>query len=466
MTYAGRIGDEAVYTSYGLDWPSRLFPYQEVGIAKLTTEASVLLADEMGLGKTIQALASLRILFSRKQVRSALIVCPAGLIVQWRQQIRLWAPELMLSTAIGTAEQRAAAWRRDAALFVTGYESLRSDLFLPGPAGPARRHWDVVVIDEAQRIKNPHADVSIAVKRLSRTRSWALTGTPLENRLDDLISVLDFAAPGRFDPAAMAVGLRRLLGELQLRRRRREVLPDLPPKFASIIPVELTAQQRAAYRRAEQEGIVWLRSLGTRLRITHVLELILRLKQICNFCPESGTSSKFADLRDRVAAVIGSGEKVLIFTQFVAPPFGARRLAQELAAFRPLLLTGEVDLAERARIVDEFKRDPARRLLLLSLRTGGLGLNLTEASCVFHFDRWWNPAVETQAEDRVHRLGQRSPVHVFAYLCADTIEQRIDEILAAKRELFADVVDGVGTETLGRLNIDELLLAAVPAFRR
>ncbi len=324
MTGTGRIRGEALYTAFGLDWPYRLFPYQEVGIAKLTAEASVLLADEMGLGKTIQALAALRILFSRDEVGCALIVCPAGLIVQWRQQIRVWTPELTLSTPIGTAVQRAAAWRRDAAMFVTSYESLRSDLYLPGPSGPARRHWHVVVIDEAQRIKNPRADVSLAVKRLSRTRSWALTGTPLENRLDDLISMLDFAAPGRFDPTAMAIGLRQLLGQVQLRRRRREVLPDLPPKFASIVSIELTADQRAAYRRAEQEGIVWLRSLGTQLRISHVLELILRLKQICNFCPESGTSSKFADLRNRVAAIIGSGEKVLIFTQFVAQPFGAR----------------------------------------------------------------------------------------------------------------------------------------------
>jgi len=466
MTSACSSGRDPSYTAYGLNWPHRLLPYQEVGIAKLTTEVSVLLADEMGLGKTVQAIAALRLLFCREEVQRALIVCPAGLIVQWRQHLRIWAPELTLSTAVGTAEQRAAAWRRDAALFLTTYESLRSDLYLPGPSGPMRRNWDLVVIDEAQRIKNPHADVSLAIKRLSRTRSWALTGTPLENRLDDLISVLDFAAPGRFDPVAMALGLRRLLGQVLLRRRRREVLGDLPPKFASIVSIDLTTHQRAAYRRAEKEGIVWLRSLGTRLRISHVLELILRLKQICNFCPESGESSKFTDLRNRVAAVINSGEKALTFTQFVAQPFGARRLAQELAEFRPLLLTGEVDPAERARVVDEFKRDPTRRLLLLSLRAGGLGLNLTEASYVFHFDRWWNPAVETQAEDRVHRIGQRSPVHVFAYLCADTIEQRIDEILTAKRELFADVVDGVATEELGRLNIDELLQAVAPEFRR
>ena len=450
--------------AYGFHWSHPLFPYQKSGIARLLTEPSVLLADEMGLGKTIQALAALRILVSRGEAHRILLVCPAGLIVQWRQQARSWAPELTLSTAIGPVELRIAAWNRDAHLFVTSYETLRNDLSLSTPGGPGRRIWDAVVIDEAQKIRNPKADVSIAVKALSRTRSWALTGTPLENRLDDLISVLDFAAPRRFNPRAMAVGLRQLLSEVQLRRRRREVLPDLPPKFVSTVSLDLTGPQRAAYRRAEDEGIIRLRSLGPELRISHVLELILRLKQICNFCPESGQSSKFADLRNRLSALIRSGEKALVFSQFVEEPFGARRLARELADYHSLLLIGALDTATRATVINEFKRDPARRLLVLSLRAGGLGLNLAEASCVFHFDRWWNPALETQAEDRAHRIGQRFPVQVFAYICVDTIEQRIDQILADKRILFADVVDGVSTAALRRLDLDSLVRAAAPGF--
>jgi SNF2 family DNA or RNA helicase len=466
MSVVAEATEKSAPDAYSLSRPYPLFSYQRAGIDKLLAASSVLLADEMGLGKTIQAIAALRLLVSRGEARRALIVCPAGLILQWRRQLRLWAPELAISTVVGSAEQRLAAWRRDANVFLTSYDSLRGDLWISGDGGPAKRRWDVVVIDEAQRIKNPKADIAIAVKRLDRARSWALTGTPVENRLDDLISVLEFTAPGRFDPDSMAVGLRRLLDEVQLRRRRREVLPDLPPKFVSTVIVELMESQKRAYRRAEEEGVVWLRSLGTELRISHVLELILRLKQICNFCPESGGSTKFIDLRNRIGGLIGSGEKVLLFSQFVAEPFGARRLARELADFRPLLLIGALDPNSRAALVAEFERDPSRHLMILSLRAGGLGLNLAAASCVFHFDRWWNPAVETQAEDRVHRIGQRRPVQVFAYLCADTIEERIDEILAEKRALFADLVDGVTTNALARLDLDSLLRAAVPGFRR
>jgi SNF2 family DNA or RNA helicase len=447
-------------------WPHPLFPYQKAGIDKLLGASALLLADEMGLGKTIQAIAALRILIGRGEVRRALIVCPAGLIVQWRRQLRLWAPEVTTSTATGSVDQRHMAWRREAEIYLTSFDSLRNDFWITRDYGPARRYWDVAILDEAQRIKNPRADIAIVVKRLKRARSWALTGTPLENCLDDLVSVLDFAAPDRFEPEAMAVGLRQLLGEVQLRRRRREVLHDLPPKFVATTTVELTTRQRAAYRRAEDEGIVWLRSLGQELRISHVLELILRLKQICNFCPESDQSGKLADLRQRLAALAGSGEKALIFSQFVEEPFGVRRLAREIGDFRPLLLVGGLRPDMRAAIIDEFERDPARPVLLVSLRAGGLGLNLTAASCVFHFDRWWNPALETQAEDRTHRIGQRRPVQVFAYLCSDTVEERIDQILAEKRALFADVIDGVSTNALGRLDLDSLLRAAVPDFRR
>jgi len=448
--------------AFGVHWPHRLFGYQKDGIERLITSRSVLLADEMGLGKTIQAIAALRILTARREVERALIVCPAGLIAQWRRQIRIWAPDLAVSTAVGSRDQRIAAWRADATLTLSNFESVRADLGTQSSG--ARRMWDVVVVDEAQRVKNPRSDIALVIKSLERRRSWALTGTPLENRIDDLISLLDFAAPGEFDPGAMGHGLRDLAQRVQLRRRRAEVLDDLPPKFASVIGLELTAAQRAAYRKAEEEGTMWLRSLGRELRISHVLELILRLKQICNFCPETGRSAKLVDLEQRLHAFAASDAKALVFSQFVQEPFGALRLARELRSFRPLVIAGGVDQPTRSAAFEAFERDRSRRVMILSLRAGGTGLNLASACRVVHFDRWWNPAVETQAEDRVHRIGQTRPVEVFAYLCAGTVEERIARILEEKRRLFSDLIDGVPARALARLDLDSLLRAALPAF--
>ena len=454
--------DEPSNTAFGLDWAYPLFGYQMRGIDTLLNNPSVLLADEMGLGKTIQAIAALRILAARQAIRRALIICPVGLIAQWRRQIRIWAPDLPISTAVGPGDQRIAAWRANARLFLSNFESVRADLY--GRSSSARRSWDVVVVDEAQRIKNAESDVAAVVKSLERWRSWALTGAPLENRLDDLLSVLDFVAPGEFDASAMAPGFRSLMGRVQLRRRRNEVLDDLPPKFASVIGLDLTAAQRDAYRKAEEKGTVWLRSLGRELHISHVLELILRLKQICNFCPETGDSAKIRDLRNRLEEFRASNARALIFSQFVEQPFGVLRIAQELKPFRPLVIVGAMDRSARAAAIDAFERDQSRSVLVLSLRAGGIGLNLTAASRVVHFDRWWNPAVESQAEDRAHRIGQTRPVEVFAYLCADTVEERIAKILDEKKALFADLIDGVPAAALGRLDLDTLLQAAAPGY--
>jgi len=449
----------AGHNDFGLIWPRPLFPYQRTGVRALLDNSSLLLADEMGLGKTIQAIAAVRCLFNSGQASTALVVVPAGLVLQWRRELRQWAPELRLLTVVGNSGLRDMMWRAEAHVFIASYETIRADF---GAGAPANRDWDVVIIDEAQRIKNPQADISIAVKQLKRRRSWALTGTPLENRLDDLVSVLDFVAPARFRPEHFASGLRRLLSEVQLRRRRSDVLHDLPPKLWTEVPLGLEPRQRAAYERAEREGIIRLTSLGIELRVSHILELILRLKQICNFCPETGASAKLTDLRARLAQVVANGERTLIFSQFAAEPFGVKRLARELAEYKPLVFSGDLTQDVRAEVVREFESNPEHKVLLLSLRAGGVGLNLTAASYVFHFDRWWNPAVGTQAEDRTHRIGQVRPVNVYSYLCANTVEERIAAILAEKQQLFNAVVDGVSLHHIRRLDLHTLLEAVQP----
>lgn len=440
-----------------IKWPHPLLPFQADGVHALVERQSLLLADDMGLGKTIQAIAALRILIHQRAVGAALIVVPAGLVIQWRQELLLWAPELRVSTVFGEPGERAWRWRVPAHVYLTSYETLRTD-FTENPHASVARTWDLVVLDEAQRIKNADTDVSRTCKRLRRVRSWALTGTPLENRIEDLTSILQWVEQAPPRSSWYLVGhaeLREHLRQVQLRRRKVDVLTDLPPKLNSSILLPLTDSQREAYVRAERDGIVELRALGSEVRIQNVLELIVRLKQICNFDPRSGRSSKLSDLRERVQTLAAEGHKALVFTQFANRVSGARAIAARLDV-PALVYTGDLSAGERERVLTQFRQDDEYKVLVLSLRAGGQGLNLQQASYVFHFDRWWNPAVEQQAESRSHRLGQTYPVNVYAYVCEDTIEERVEKILRDKQTLFDEIVDDATIDLSARLNDDEL----------
>ena len=435
-----------------VEWPHELMPFQVQGVRLLFERDSLLLADEMGLGKTVQALAALRLLALRGEARSCLIVAPAAVLTQWRDRFEEWAPELRLALVRGSPAERDGWWRAPAHAHLVGYETLRADVALT-----RSREWDVVIVDEAQRIKSAGAEVAAAVKSVPRRRSWALTGTPLENRLADVASILEFVEPS----SAPAAGpLRERLAAVQLRRRKAEVLPELPPKLETNLLLPMTPEQRTAYDRAEREGLVQLRAQGPSVRITSVLELIVRLRQLCNFDPTTGASAKLHDLSERLEQLRGTGERSLLFTQFTDDTYGAEAIARRLAAHNPLVLTGSLTLDQRRVVIERFRSDPSHEVLILSLRAAGVGLDLQEASYVFHFDRWWNPAVEDQATDRSHRIGQARPVHVYTYALEGTVEERTAEVLREKRLLFDEVVEGAGIPVDGTLSREELLHVA------
>jgi superfamily II DNA or RNA helicase len=425
-----------------LEWPGSFFPYQRDGIQALVQSPRLLLGDEMGLGKTVMAIAALRLLLVRREIERALVVTPASLLEQWRRELLLWAPELRVMLVHGAPEDRAWRWQYRTHVTLTSYETLRVDYTGSPICGPCRERWGAVVLDEAQKIKNRDSEVSQACKGLPRERSWALTGTPLENRPEDVLSILEFVTGGEGEAPLVATGpaLRAALGRYQLRRRKTDVLRDLPPKIVTDLLLPLTRAQRRDYERAEREGIVALRERGE-VRLENVLALITRLKQICNFAPSVDASAKMDDLEERLDELTAAGHKALVFTQYTGDDSGARHIAARLGRFSPLLFTGDMGLRERARAVEQFQTEDDHPVMVLSLKAGGQGLNLQRAAYVFHFDRWWNPAAERQAEDRSHRLGQTQPVNVYRYVMADTIEERIDALLKSKTELFEQIVE-------------------------
>ena len=441
-----------------LSWAGELLPFQLDGTRTLIASDKLLLADDMGLGKTIQVIAALRVLIMQRTLETALVVAPASVVDQWRQELLKWAPELRVMVIRGAPGDRAWQWSADVHVGIVSYETVRAD-FTDNLQSPVRKKtWDVLVADEAQRIKNRNP-TSAAVKGLKRHRSWALTGTPLENDEAELASIVEFVDHRDLisqDHYSLGLDLRERHRELQMRRKKADVLEDLPPKLTTKLFIELLSGQRRSYDRAEREGMVYLRELGTDVRVQHVLELIQRLKQICNAEPETGESSKFEDIRRRMASLVLQGHRAIVFSQYVSNWFGVDAMAGVLREFDPLTYTGELSPEDRRDVIHRFRNDDRHRALIVSLRAGGLGLNLQEASYVFHVDRWWNPAVERQAEDRSHRYGQSMPVHVFKYSCIDTIEERIDRILESKQELFDELVDDVTIDLGKSLSAGEL----------
>lgn len=415
-----------------------LLPYQWTGVRFLLARSSALLADEMGLGKTAQTLVALQILVNMGQVRRALLVAPKSLLANWQRELARWAPSVRTQLVAGPPAQRRWLWQySQATLQLVHYELLVHDApHLERWIREGALHYDLLILDEAQRIKNPTARASRLLQRLPRRRIWALSGTPLENCLADLCGVFAVVRPGLVNTQMSLAEVRRAIAPFVLRRTKAMVARQLPPKVFRDCLLELTPEQAHRYCQLICQARKILSNATADQFLRHVFVQILRLKQICNFDPVTGRSAKAERLQEDLRESLGSDAKAIVFSQFVGT---LRRLAAILEEWQPLLYFGGIDRQEREAVIAAFRENPAHRVLLLSYRAGGVGLNLQFAHYVFLFDRWWNPAVEDQAINRVHRLGTSGTVVVTRYLMAGTIEERIEELLQKKRVLFDQV---------------------------
>ncbi len=468
----------------GRELHATLRHYQEAGVRwlRLLTGLGLgaLLADDMGLGKTIQVLGLL-LLLRRQKARPSLLVLPASLLANWKAEIERFAPSLrvqFLHPSFGPLPfgPAAADDLADTDVVLTTYGMAARQPWLESVS------WNLLVLDEAQAIKNPGARQTRAVKRLHAKARVALTGTPVENRLSDLWSLFDFLCPGllgslaRFSAFAKELEkrqgerflpIRNLVRPYILRRLKtdKSVIADLPEK--TVVPAwcGLTKEQAALYKSVVDDLADSLEGHEGIQRRGMVLAALLKLKQVCNHPShlrgdgrwEPEGSGKFARLREIGEEIASRQDRALVFTQF-------REMTEPLASFladvfgRPgLVLHGQTRVRERQELVEAFQADDGPPFFVLSLKAGGTGLNLTAASHVIHFDRWWNPAVENQATDRAFRIGQKKNVLVHTFICRGTVEEKIDELIQQKTALTRDLLEAGGESLLTEMSDEELL---------
>lgn len=474
----------------GSELKATLRPYQQIGVnwLDLLTELGLgaCLADDMGLGKTIQVIALLLIQKKKQLKQPSLLVLPASLLGNWSSEIQRFAPSLKalflhpsvlsrsdLDNIALDAGDALCSWD----VVVTTYGMLQRQAWLTD------MNWHLVILDEAQAIKNPTSEQTKLAKTLKGHAKIALTGTPIENRLGDLWSLYDFICPGllgtshRFkqwikaidkNPEASYAPLRQLVQPYLLRRLKtdKSIIHDLPDKTELKAWCALTQEQLKLYTQAVVDMTRALKSTETSIqRKGLVLAYLMRFKQICNHPGQllgdkdyhetrSGKFERLADLCDEIAA---RQEKVLIFTQYREMTAPIASFLEQRFAAPGLILHGGTPVLKRKQLVDQFQDEQGPPFFVLSLKAGGTGLNLTAASHVIHFDRWWNPAVENQATDRAFRIGQKRNVLVHKMICKGTIEEKIDQLINEKIALASDVLQISGESLLTEMNDKQLL---------
>ena len=484
----GKGGFETLETPEG--FRGTLRPYQARGYSWLgflrRWGFGACLADDMGLGKTVQTLALLRREWAEappKRRRPTLLICPTSVVGNWHKEAGRFTPDLPVLVHHGQDRIKGAEFKKRAgqqALVLSSFALLHRDLALFQDIP-----WAAVILDEAQNIKNPQTKQAQAARSLKADSKIALTGTPVENHVGDLWSIMEFLNPGllgtqaefkrafhvpiqvRRDPEA-SERLKKLTAPFLLRRLKtdKSIIADLPDKLEMKVYATLTKEQASLYAAVVEDAVRQIEEAEEGIKRNGlVLSTLMKLKQVCNhpaqFLGDNSSipdrSGKLARLTEMLEEALSAGDKALIFTQFSEMGEILRRHLEDTFGQEVPFLHGAVPKPKRDRIVERFQSGTldAPRIFLLSVKAGGVGLNLTAANHVFHFDRWWNPAVENQATDRAFRIGQTKNVQVHKFLCLGTLEEKIDEMIENKREI-ADSIVGGGEAWLTRLSTAEL----------
>lgn len=455
-----------------------LRPYQQTGLKWLWTNVSkgfgCCMADDMGLGKTIQVISLiLKLKEEDKLKKPVLVVCPTTLMGNWMKEMQLFAPTLKATTYHGAERQL----KTDVDVILTTYAIMRIDI------EELKKHtWGMIIVDEAQNIKNPDTAQTLSIKALKSEIKIAMTGTPVENRLVELWSIFDFINAGylgalkefqksyaipieRFKETSRAGKLKMSVSPFVLRRLKtdKNVISDLPEKMVLNDYCYLSKNQAVLYEKTLNEMMEKISGFTGINRRGNIFKLITALKQICNHPYQflkSGdmhkeSSGKLEQCIQLVQNIINNDEKTLIFTQYKEMGDILLHVIEEECGIVPMFFHGSLNVTQREKMIEEFQTNPDAKVMILSLKAGGTGLNLTSATNVIHYDLWWNPAVEDQATDRTYRIGQDKNVMVHRLITLGTFEEKIDEMLKAKKEL-ADLAVYEGEKIITELSDEEI----------
>ena len=457
--------------SSDLYFPSPLFNYQIQGIKFLLSNKSALLADQMGTGKTVMTTTAMRILFIKGLIKKAIVVVPSNLIDVWKTHLKNWAPEIQFLIINDTKDMRNILWQIKSHIYLISYDTLKNDYKENSVMlKQFSKNLDLIVLDEAHNIKNKNTFKAKAVKNISKNVKyrWALSGTPLQNNLQEILSLLEFLMPNQKFENFESGEIKEILKPIMLRRLKKDVLTELPEKLPpEIEKFELNPIQKQYYESYLNHEKTRLSNLYKRIKYEknfnymmkqNVIFSLQKLRQICNFPPESIHSPKADRLKEIVLELSEQKEKIVIFTNFVNE--GVDKIVKNLKTIlKPHQIVsyhGSLKLEEKSNAVKKFIYDENCLVFVGTINAAGEGLTLTSSSYVIFFDLHWNPAKIWQAEDRVHRIGQKNKVNIYTFITKNTVEEKIFKKLEEKRVMINNIIDDVSSE-IDSVSLSDLL---------